>query len=107
MPVTNDLTVYRGQDATLAFTEASGPITNWTIVLTITRSRNNATKLATISASIVDAAAGTYEILIPAATLNIEPGAYAYDVWRTDTGELVPLSIGKLTIKPDSYRPVS
>jgi hypothetical protein len=110
MPVINPLVLYRGQDATLEFTEnaASGDISAWTIVFTLSARRNSATKIgAPIAASIVNGATGRYNIVLPAALLDRAPATLFYDVWRTDAGEAVPLSIGTLEIRADSYRPAA
>lgn len=94
MARTANLSIYRGEDITLNFTayttdtgSTAEDITGWTLSFTVSRSRNSSDKLLTKACSIVIAASGTFRAIIADTdTDNIAPGAYFWDVWRTDAG---------------------
>lgn len=92
---TDTITIYRGEDLTLAFTH-SGAITGWTITFNV--KLGPSTRL-TKSASIVDGSAGTYSVaLTDADTDTLTAGTYPYDVWRTTAGSERLLAQGQFVV---------
>ena|SRR5215510_4169928 len=95
-----DITVYRGSDLTLDFTNTSGEdITGWTIVLTVARAAGSTVKaIASVTATVISGELGMYRFFVPAAQTDIRPADYLYDVWRTDAGEAMLLAMGTMTL---------
>ena len=74
-----------------------GPITGWTIVVTI-RDATGASVL-TPTVTIVDGPNGVFSFPIARAdTLTLPAGQYTYDAARTDSGSYTELLIGQLTL---------
>ena len=95
MARTTNIAIYRGEDITLNFTayttdagSTAEDITGWTLYFTVAQSRNSTAKvISPVACSIVTAASGTFRAIIADTdTDNIAPGAYFWDVWRTDAG---------------------
>lgn len=111
----------RGQDFTLVVTVYTpDTITNGvvvrsttpqnvsgrTFVLTISRRKNDTDKLITKTLSTLVAADGTITTTILSADcVNIQPGTYHYDVWRTDSGYMEPIVKGPCEITGNSRYP--
>lgn len=106
MPVVENITVYRGEDIELKFTmRPAVDITGWTLSLTVAKAENIAAKVFQVTGTITSGPLGKYSMLIPSATLNIQPDIYAYDVFRTNPGNLRILNVGKFEIKSDARLP--
>lgn len=105
MPKTDAITIYRGEDVDLPFTmDPVENITGWTIVLSI---KSAAQVVITKTATITSGASGTFVFaLLHADSDDLDPGAYHYDVWRTDTASERVLAIGNFYIA-DVVRDVS
>lgn len=101
----NDLLCYKGEAVEFDFTQkllgTPEDISAWTIVLTAKAKATDAVPKFTASATIVAGPSGTYKVTLTSTQTNIPAGAYAYDIWRTDTGSECVLSIGALVIQQD------
>lgn len=92
---TQDITVYRGEKATLSFTLTTGEnITGWTLLFTAARKKDMATKLFQVTGTVTDGAAGEFSVALTTTHTNQTPDEYAFDVWRTDTGYEQLLALG-------------
>jgi len=102
-----DIVVYRGEAVTLPFTMS--PVVNisgWTLKFTVTKAANKTTKLlGPLSMTVTSGAAGTFSITLAEEQLNFTPGAYRFDVWRTDEGLEQPIAIGNFTLVGNSRVP--
>jgi hypothetical protein len=106
MPVVQSIKVYRGEDITLSFTMVpSRDITGWVISLTIAKNYNNPNKLIQVTGTVTSGPNGTFDVILTSAQLDIEPGTYVYDVFRTDPGNLRILSVGEFIITADAREP--
>jgi hypothetical protein len=107
MARTSSITIFRGEDISLAFTTyttdtgtTAENISNWTLAFSVAESRNSTSKLITAAGSITAAASGTFSVTLAATdTDNIAPGSYFWDVWRTDAGSERLLGKGTFTIE--------
>ncbi len=93
-----------GEDQSLLWTMQPSPtnITGWTLELSV-RERFGAPVLITLISgdglTVVSAVAGTVTCFFASAkTLDMTPGCYVYDMWRTDTGNRHRLTYGTLTL---------
>jgi hypothetical protein len=115
MARTTPLTIYRGEDITLNFTQyttdtgsTAEDITGWTLSFTVAREANSTTKLLTKSCSLVVAASGTFRATVDDTdTDSIAPGRYYWDVWRTDAGFERLLGSGSFNILGNARIPPS
>lgn len=113
MARTTALSIYRGEDITLNFTQyttdtgsTAEDITGWTLVFNVAREENSATKLITKSGTILVAASGTFRVtLLAADTADIQPARYYWDVWRTDSGYARLLGEGAFNITASARLP--
>ena len=98
MAVTQTIEVYRGEQATLNFTMT--PVENilgWTIHFTVAKKANVSTKL--IGPLLVPAlASGIFRVQLTEELLNLNPGSYFYDAWRTDEGQEQVLALGTFLV---------
>jgi len=106
MPVVQSITVYRGEDIVLHFTMSPRKdITGWVISFTVANGYNNPTKLFQVTAIATNAPAGRFDVIITKEQLNIDPGNYVYDLFRTDPGNNRILSVGEFKIEKDVRNP--
>lgn len=113
MARTANLSIFRGEDATINFTAyttdtGSTPqdITGWTLAFTVARKRNSTDKLLTVACSILVAASGTFKaVLADTLTDGLEPGIYFWDVWRTDSDNERCLGYGSFRIESNARIP--
>jgi hypothetical protein len=106
MPVIQTITVWRGEDITLEFTMVPArDITGWVISLTIAKNFNNPNKLIQVTGTVTSGPNGTFSVILTSAQLDIEPGTYVYDVFRTDPGFNRILSAGTFELKADAREP--
>lgn len=108
------ISIYRGEDVPIDFTAyttdggaTAEDITGWTLEFTVSDVRNStAAKLITKACSITVAASGTFRAsLTDTETDNLQPGTYAWDVWRTDAGFERLLGEGAFVVKGNSRIP--
>lgn len=103
MATTQTISIYRGEVITLDFAMSpvpEGGIDGWTLAFTVARSRNSAVKLIEKVPGVVDAMAGTFRVILDAVdSEGIHPGAYYFDVWRTDEGEERVLALGPFEVR--------
>ena len=78
-----------GQNATISGS-AGVDITGWTLSANL-RAYNGGTAIATVTPSVVSAAAGTFTVSFTAAQLTQPPGYYVWEVLRTDSGFVTPV----------------
>lgn len=105
MPVVNSIVVYRGEDIELNFTMTpTTDITGWVFSLTVARRSNMQDKLFQFTGVATVAPSGKFQFIIPSATLDIEPGTYFHDVFRTSPSRKIA-SVGPFEIKPDARFP--
>jgi len=92
---TQDITVYRGEKATLNIAVTSGEnITGWTLLFTVARKKDMATKLFQVTGAVVSGVAGTLSVALTTTHTNQTPDEYAFDLWRTDAGYEQLLALG-------------
>ena len=97
---------YRGEDVRLivSMTPPSS-IAGWEVKLMVRKAYNSPTAVMDVNGWILDAAAGIFEVIVPRYLTNITPGAYVYDIVRTDLGFYDVLATGTLTIKQGVLTP--
>ncbi len=92
--------MYLGEDVSpVAFPEVpGGPITGWTLALTV---RNSAGSIViTKTPSVADGPNGIFTWTFSNAdTSSLPAGDYSFDIRRTDTGFVTELLIGRLTLQ--------
>lgn len=103
-----DIAFYHGEDVTLTVTMSPATnISGWSLSFTVKRALADTSALISKTTAsgitIADAANGVFRIAIASANTNnanVGPGAYTYDVQRTDSGFRTVLAIGTLTVLP-------
>jgi len=109
MPALTDQTIvlYRGEAVTVNFTMAPvEDISTWTLQFTVTKAANKSLKmLGPLSMSIISGVLGTFKIALTEEQLDIAPGSYRFDVWRTDEGTEQVKAIGVFLILGNSRVP--
>lgn len=101
MATRNNLEAFRTQDTELDFTmDPVENIAGWTIVFVMKKTADEGRELSHVSGVVVSGPAGTFTVTIPAADLDVDPGDYVYQVWRTDVGSRAPLAFGTITVLP-------
>lgn len=113
MARTQHLRIDRGEDLSLPctiYTTDTGTtpedITGWTFLFSISKFRNSPDKLIAKAGVIVTAASGTLTVAIDDTdTDNIEPGAYYWDLARTNAGYERTLVKGTFTIEGNARIP--
>lgn len=97
------LVVTRGEDRTFNGTHVTSAtdstavnISGWTMKFTAKDARGRV--VLTKTPSVVSGAAGTYTFAVTASDTTINPGQYACDLWRTDSGNATIMGLGTLTI---------
>ena len=106
MPTIIDFTLGRSEKGTLvATTNPPTPIGGWSLAFQMTKRQGGTTAIISKSMasgyygvsgmSVVDSGAGTYNVqFFPAEVSGKDPGAYAYNVSRTDSGYQTTLVFG-------------
>ena len=106
MPTVRTIKVWRGEDITLNFTMVPPTdITGWVTSLTVSKGYNNSIKVFQVTGINTNAPNGEFSMIIPAASLNIYPATYAYDVFRTSPGNLRILNVGDFIVGKDARYP--
>ena len=106
MPIVQSITIGRGEDIELNFTETPRrDITGWVISLTVAKAFNIPNKTFQVTATITSGPNGEYQFIIPSATSNINPDKYVYDVFRVNPGNRRLLALGDFNIEPDAQFP--
>jgi hypothetical protein len=108
---TLSLKAYKGEDYVLAGTHkvsSSGAvqdITGWTIKLTLRRQPSSTgTPLLQVTGTVVSGTAGAYTVPLTSAQLDaLDPGDYAADLWRTNSGAQTEMGIGVFTLAQPVY----
>lgn len=101
MAVVQHINVYKGSAPTLRFTmNPVEDITGWNIQLTVKKKATDpdADQILNIPASITDAAAGQFDVVLTHDDLDLPARVYVYDVQRVDGGSEDVLSIGQFTV---------
>ena len=104
----NTIPLHRGQDSLLQFTMdpvPPGGIAGWTIAFTVAKGPDSYDKLFTVAATVTDGPLGKFDVVLPAATLDVRPGTYFHDATRTDTGNVRVLSYGPFILNPVARLP--
>lgn len=101
----NDITVYRGEAATLTFTMTPVvDITGWLISMVVKRKWVDSSALLNMSGTVTNGPNGVFTVDITnnqiKTTLGV--GLFAYDVQRTTSGSETVLSIGRFVVKQSS-----
>lgn len=98
MPTVKAYTTYRGQPVLIH--EAVSPLDGSPIGLafTLARTRNACDKLYS-AVPTLNSGADSVAIIVPADELDLKPGRYWWDIWRTDPDQEEVLAIGYLDIK--------
>lgn len=83
-------------------------ITGWTLLLTVAKRANSSGgKVLQVPVSVTSGPAGTFGVtLISADTRLLEPGTYAWDVWRNDPGQERLLASGAFVVSRNARFPV-
>lgn len=105
MATTQSITVYRGERATLDFTMSPvEDIAGWHIHFTVAKKENSTTKLiGPVEATIL--VSGQFRVSLDEEDLDLTPGSYAYDVWRTDEGFEEVLALGSFVVTGNARVP--
>ena len=104
MAIQNTLTFARGEDIQLdgSFpTVVNGGINGWTMVFEVKVSPGGSSVAAlfTSVATVVSSVDCTYTVPITSAnTVDLDPGTYAFDLWRLDSGNFRHLAYGPLKL---------
>lgn len=98
MAVTQTIQVYRGEQATLDFAMTPNEsITGWTIHFTVAKKQNASAKmLGPLVAS--NPSPGVFRVVLTEEQLDINPGTYFFDAWRTDEGQEQVLALGPFVV---------
>lgn len=109
MPTVTTITMSRGDDHIQPFVVVPAEdITGWTIIFTVARRPNSATKLFTKTCVHLVDADGTFKASISAAdTEDLEPGTYFWDVTRTNSGVVRVLGRGDFVLEATARLPPS
>ena len=107
--VQTNFSFYKGED--VAVTDTMSPatgISGWSLQFTLRKNYGDPTPLLTktigAGITVTDAVNGVFTIaLANADTANLAPGAYVYDIERTNAGNRTVLTIGVLNILPEVY----
>lgn len=95
----NNVSCYKGEAIVIGVTMSPVvDITNWTIVFTLKASPGASPAILAKSGTVVNGPQGKFSVNLTAADTAQLPQAYAYDIWRTDSGTETVLSIGSFTI---------
>jgi len=109
MPALTDqsIVLYRGEAVTINFTMAPvEDISTWALQFTVTKTPNKVEKmLGPLPMGIVSGVLGTFQIALTEEQLDIKPGSYRFDVWRTDEGTEQVKAIGVFLILGNSRLP--
>ena len=109
MAILNDISWYRGDDATVTLTVVDGNnnvvnVTGWNTQLSL-RDQQDQSLLYQVAGNNVNPTAGVITYPIPNSLTNasgaVDTGPYDYDIRRTDTGNQGVLSIGQAVVLPD------
>lgn len=100
---------YKGEDVVI--TDSMSPaaaISGWALQFTLRKNYGDPAPLLTktigAGIAVTDPTNGVFTIAVADAdTVNLLPGAYVYDVERTDAGNRTVLTIGVLNILPEVY----
>ena len=108
MASTASVTMYRGEEVLLNFTLVPvEDISGWTILLTVAKAQDSATKYFAKAGAIVDAVNGEFSVAIdPVDTAGLKAGSYFYDVWRMDAGAERVLAAGAFVVTGNARLPI-
>jgi hypothetical protein len=104
MAIQQTISFARGEDILLEGefpTPVSGGISGWTMVFEVKESPGGSSVSAefTAVATVTSSVDCTYTIPITSAqTVNLDPGTYAFDLWRLDSGNFRHLAYGPLKL---------
>ncbi len=107
MAVTDQtLQMYRGERAVPIFTGSGSPaLTGKTVLFTVAKKANSATKLIGPIQATVTSATSCYLLITEAMTEPMKPGSYFFDLWIDDTREVI--ATGVYELDPDARFPVA
>lgn len=106
MPIVGNIDVWRGEDIILNLTMTPGKdITGWVISMTVSKAFNRQSKVFQVTGTVTSGPNGEAQVIITSTQLNIEPGTYAYDIFRNSPGFLRCLRVGELIIHKDARFP--
>jgi hypothetical protein len=74
-------------------------------MFTVARKANSVTKLITQAMSVVNGAAGTFTTSLTEEQLDLSPGTYFFDVWRTNEGFEQVIAVGPFVVSPTARVP--
>ncbi len=100
---------YKGEDVVITDTmDPTTAISGWSLQFTLRKNYGDPSPLLTKTIgsgiTVTDATNGVFTIaLADADTVNLAPGAYVYDIERTNAGNRTVLTIGVLNILPEVY----
>lgn len=99
--------IFRGERLDLTFTnEGATDLDTWTVIFTLAAKNDAAIKLLEIEASALTGDIGWF-VPLTSANTDLEPGGYAWDLWRTDEGLEQLLARGTLRIRGDARFPIA
>ncbi len=103
-----NVVVARGQDAFI-YVQMNPPvdISAWTLLATVAMERNSPTKLLQKACTLTTPATGLFLFNPLAAELAaLEPAVYYWDVWRTNAGQMEPVTEGTFEVTGNARQPV-
>lgn len=104
MAIQQTISFARGEDILLEGdfpTVVSGGISGWTMVFEakVSPGGSSVSALFTSVATVTSSVACTYTVAIASAsTVDLDPGTYAFDLWRLDSGNYRHLAYGPLKL---------
>lgn len=108
MATSQNFSCYQGEDVTVTVSLSPATnITGWSLAFTVKRQYGDAAALIakTVGSGItvVNAATGVFAVALASAdtnNANVGPGAYPFEITRTDGGSRTVLTIGTFTVLP-------
>jgi hypothetical protein len=101
--------VYKGEEILLTFTmDPVIPIAGWTVRFTVSRAPDDPHKIIPTRDAVVvgDGSAGQFTVSLDADdTINVRPGTYFYDAWRSDAEAERVLAAGVFKILASARLP--
>jgi hypothetical protein len=106
MATTSTITAKRGTKLTLNFTMSPVvDISGRTIVFTVAHRANSETKLIQVGATVVSGSAGTFQAIVPSASMDLAPGHHYFDASCTDIGLEATYANGPFVIEGIALKP--
>lgn len=102
----NNVSCYKGESVTLAFTMTPVvDISTWTLRFTLKKLATDVASVLSKTGTVTVGPSGTFSVALAKADTNIPARDYQYDVQRIDAGSEAVLSIGTFSILQEVLNP--